>query len=89
MLSLTLHGQHNALSVGLSARLLSRKDLLRLDELQEGALQRRAQRLDLLVELDRADSTLRDTLRGEFEFLQMTNVSDQTSQLKWLTILTL
>lgn len=41
----------------------------RLDELLESAVEGRAQRLDVLVELDGADSALGDPLGCELEFL--------------------
>lgn len=40
-----------------------------LDELLEGAIQRRAQRLDVLVELNGGKGALVDAFRCEFEFL--------------------
>ncbi len=40
-----------------------------LDELLESAVERRAQRLNILVELDRGLSTLGDAFWGELEFL--------------------
>jgi len=43
---------------------------VRLDELLEGAVDGRTQRLDLLVKVDGLYGTLRDTLGRELEFLK-------------------
>ena len=46
----------------------------RLDELQERALQWRAQRLDVLVEVNGGNSALCDALGCELEFLQIVSI---------------
>ena len=47
----------------------------RLDQLLEGAVDRRAERLDILVELDRGNGTFGDAIWLELEFLQQQSVS--------------
>lgn len=41
-----------------------------LDELLEGTVERRSQRLNILVEVDGGNRALGDTLGSELEFLQ-------------------
>lgn len=47
-----------------------------LDKVEESAVERRAERLDVLVEFDSRDGTLGNTFWRELEFLQQQSAKD-------------
>lgn len=56
-----------------SIRVFLTSFIRKLDELLEGTVERGAEGLDLLVEVDGGDGALGDALGGEFEFLSKAN----------------